>query len=593
MGIETWIVFAIILLAIVLFFSETFSVDTVSIVVMVLFMVVGILDVKEGMAGFSNSATITVAAMFVISHAIFQTGILDQFSNYLGNQAQKSETLLILSLMISSGLLSAIINDTAVVALLMPAMIQLGQKLNIPPSKLLMPLSFGALMGGICTLLGTSTNMLVSGIAEKSGLPPFGIFEMSAMGLIFLGAGTLYMITIGRWLTPNRKPKGKISDSLDLGNYLMEVTVTDQFDQLQVPMNKQKMLNNSGVKALQIYRHGGKKVKVFPNTPVLEGDVIRIIADQKSMESLRKVVGIEIKAELEWSDESLTDEEDKIFEAVITPNSFLVDKSIKSINFRQLFDQVLVIGIRHRAGLLNTMLSKATLKPGDVLLLRATEDSIQSITKTEDLLLVSAKKSKTLNKTQSALTIGVFAIAILISVFGGLPIPVTMTAGAVTMIMLRSITTEEAYKAIDWKVIFMLAGVLSMGAALEKTGGSDLIANGLIDVFGNFGPQIILSAIFGLTFLLTNIMSNNATAALLAPIAISIASTMEVDSRPFLMAVTFAASLSFMTPMGYQTNTMIYNPGNYRFTDYLKVGTPLNLLFWILATIFIPIFFPF
>jgi di/tricarboxylate transporter len=593
MGVETWIVFAIITLAIILFFSETFSVDTVSIIVMVLFMVVGILDVKEGMAGFSNSATITVASMFVISHAIFQTGILDQFSNYLSNQAQKSESLLILSLMITSGLLSAMINDTAVVALLMPAVIQLGHKMQIPPSKLLMPLSFGALMGGICTLLGTSTNILVSGIAEKSGLPPFGIFEMSAMGLIFLAAGTLYMITLGRWLTPNRKPKGMLSDTLDLGNYLMEVSVTDQFEQLHVPMNKQKMLNKDGIKALQIYRHDGKKVKVFPNTPVLEGDVIRIIADQKSMEILRKVTGIEIKAELEWSDESLTDEEDKIFEAVITPNSFLVDKSIKSINFRQLFDQVLVIGIRHRAGLLNTLLSKATLKPGDVLLLRASEESIQSIAKTEDLLLVSSKKSKNLNKSQSALTIGVFALAILISVLGILPIPVTMIAGAVTMIMLKLISTEEAYKAIDWKVIFMLAGVLSMGAALEKTGGSDLIAHGLIEVFGDSGPQIVLSAIFGLTFLLTNVMSNNATAALLAPIAISIASAMEVDSRPFLMAVTFAASLSFMTPMGYQTNTMIYNPGNYKFTDYLIVGTPLNLLFWILATIFIPIFFPF
>lgn len=218
MGFETTLVFGIIGLAVILFFTEKFTVDTVAIGVMVLFMLFGILDIKEGMAGFSNSATITVAAMFVISQAIFKTGILDQFSNYLGSQAQKSETKLILTLMLSTGLLSALINDTAVVALLMPAVISISQKNNIPASKLLMPLSFGSLMGGICTLLGTSTNILVSGIAEKAGFESFGVFEMSGMGIIFLMAGTLYMISLGKWLMPKREAKSGFSDTLDLGN---------------------------------------------------------------------------------------------------------------------------------------------------------------------------------------------------------------------------------------------------------------------------------------------------------------------------------------------------------------------------------------
>ena len=228
-----------------------------------------------------------------------------------------------------------------------------------------------------------------------------------------------------------------------------------------------------------------------------------------------------------------------------------------------------------------------------MLLLRATNESIQSINKSDDLLLVSAKKMSNLNKTQVILTLGVLALVIILAAFGIFSITLTATAGALAMVIFRSISPDEAYKAIDWKVIFMLAGVLSMGAALEKTGGAELIGSGVLQLFGSMGPQIVLSAIFGLTFLLTNIMSNNATAALLAPIAITIATGLEVDSRPFLMAVTFAASLSFMTPMGYQTNTMIYNPGNYRFSDYMKVGAPLNLLFWIIASICIPIFFPF
>lgn len=590
---DVWIVFGIISFAIILFFTEKFTIDTVAIGVMVLFMLFGILDLEEGLAGFSNSATITVASMFVISQAIFRTGILNQFSNYLSNQAGKSETKLILTLMISAGLLSAIINDTAVVALLMPTVIYISQKNQIPPSKLLMPLSFGALMGGICTLLGTSTNILVSGIAEKAGLPPFGVFEMSAMGLVFLVSGTLYMITIGKWLLPSRESKSGLSESLDLGNYVVEVSITKDYENLQEPILNQKLFKDGSVKALQIVRENGNKIKVYPNTPVLEGDLIRIISDQINLSKLKKLKGVEIKAELDWKEESVTDDDEKLYEAVITPHSSLINNSIKSINFRQLFDQVLVIGIRHRAGLFNTLLSKASLKPGDILLLRASEESIQSVDKSEDLLLISARKEINLNKTQVYLTLGTLALVIGLAAFGVFPITLTAVAGAVVIIALRSISPSEAYKAIDWKVIFMLAGVLSMGSALQKTGGAELIGEGVIRIFGSFGPRVVLSAIFGLTFLLTNVMSNNASAALLAPIAISIAAGLNVDTRPFLMAVTFAASLSFMTPMGYQTNTMIYNPGNYRFTDFLKVGTPLNILFWIIATFGIPIFFPF
>lgn len=593
MGFETSLVFGIIGLAVILFFTEKFTVDTVAIGVMVLFMLFGVLDIKEGMAGFSNSATITVAAMFVISQAIFKTGILDQFSNYLGSQAQKSETKLILTLMLSTGLLSALINDTAVVALLMPAVISISQKNNIPASKLLMPLSFGSLMGGICTLLGTSTNILVSGIAEKAGFESFGVFEMSGMGILFLIAGTVYMISLGKWLMPKRDAKTDFSDTLDLGNYVIDILVNEDFEQLQEPIFKQKIFSNGSLQALHITRENGKRTRVYPNTAVLVGDTIRVACSQEELEKIQQTKGIEIKTELDWNEETLTNEEEKLFEAMVTPNSFLINKSVQSIKLRQLLENVMVIGIRHRSGILENMLSKTTLKPGDILLLRASEDAVQAINNSEDLLLLSSKKVTVLNKTQTILTLAIMAMVIGLAAFGVFPITLTAVAGAVLMVLLKSISPEDAYKSIDWKVIFMLAGVLSMGAALEKTGGSQIIGEWVVSTFGGMGPRVVLSAIFALTFLLTNVMSNNASAALLAPIAISIASGLDVDTRPFLMAVTFGASLSFMTPMGYQTNTMIYNPGNYRFGDFMKVGAPLNILFWIIASIFIPIFFPF
>lgn len=593
MTYEIGIVFFIIGAAIVLFFTEKFTIDTVSIGVMCAFLLTGILNVEEGLSGFSNSATVTVAAMFVISAAIFNTGLLDSFTQKLGKQAKNGSTYLILTLMLSAGFLSAFISDTAVVALLMPAVIRLHKTHQIPPSKLLMPLSFGALMGGVCTLLGTSTNILVSGIVEKAGLPAIGIFEMSLMGLVFFATGLIYMLTIGQWLTPKRDPKSGLADSIDLGNYITEFIILENFEQLNEPIFKQEVFSKLQMEPLQIIRADGRKVRVYPNTSIEEGDLIRISCEKESLEKIKKTVGIQLKADIKWSEENVINEEEHLYEALVTPNSFMINKSIKALNFRKIFDQVLVIGIRQRSGLLNALISKTKLNPGDILLLKATEESIQNVENSNDLLLISESKSRTINKTKSVLTILVLIAVIAFSSFGVLPIVVSAVSGAILLIMLRSLTAEQAYKAIDWKVILMLAGVLSMGMALEKTGGSQLIGDSIVEGLGQFGPRVVMSALFFITFILTNVMSNNATAALLAPIAISIAVALDVEPRPMIMAVTFAASLSFMTPMGYQTNTMIYTPGNYRFRDYLKIGTPLNLILWIVATFAIPYFFPF
>jgi di/tricarboxylate transporter len=590
---EIGLTLGIILLAMVLFFTDKFSIDTVSIGVMVLFMLTGILDVEEGVAGFSNSATLTVAAMFVISSAIFNTGILDKFSHQLSKQAEKSEFSLILSLMVSAGLVSAFISDTAVVALLMPAVIKLSKNNGIAPSRLLMPLSFGALMGGVCTLLGTSTNILVSGIAEKSGLPAFGIFEMSKMGIIFLVSGIAYMVVAGRFLLPKRKTLDRFSGNPDLGNYLSEILITGEFEQQDEPISKQRIFNSLPIKPLQIIRADKRKIHVYPNTAVQKGDIIRVTSDKESLEKIKPYKGIQLKSDLAWKEDLVTAGEERLYEAVITPKSFLVKKNIKELNFKELFSQVLIIAIRHRPGMLESKMTSTALRAGDILLLRATEETIQSVAESDGLVLISETKSKTLDKTRIIGSIFILAAVILLSALNILPIVVSALAGAIAMILFGIINTEQAYKAIDWKVILMLAGILSMGAALEKTGGSLLISKLIVGEIGGYGPRVVLSALFGITFLLTNMMSNNATAALLAPIAISVATSIGVDSRPMLMAVTFAASLSFMTPMGYQTNAMIYTPGNYKFKDYLIVGTPLNILYWIIASYFIPLLFPF
>lgn len=593
MSYEIAVVFGIIGIAMLLFFTERLSIDTVSILVMVVFMVTGILEVEEGLAGFSNYATVTIGAMFVISAAILKTGLLDTFIQLMNRQAERGTFFLLLTIMLVSGLLSAFINDTAVVALLMPAVIQLGRKNDIPVSQLLMPLSFGALMGGVCTLLGTSTNILVSGIAGREGLPEFGVFEMSKGGIVFFAVGIFYILTIGRWLIPKRKSASDLSESTNLGNYLVEVTVGEEFEQLDEPIYKQSIFKKLGFEVLQIVRSDGKKIRVYPNTSIQKGDLIRVSGEKEDLAKLEKEKGISLKSELEWSAENLTDEDQKIVEAMVTPQSRLINRTLASFNFRNLLPEMVVLGIRHRPGLMDTLVKKTRLNPGDILLIRAPAESIHSIDKKNDLLLLTESKAKNINKLQSILTLLTLIAVIALAALNILPIAVSAVAGAVLVILFNSLDPKEAYDAIDWKVIFMLAGVLSMGAALEKTGGAEYLGNLITENLQEYGPRAVLAGVFGLTFLLTNVMSNNATAAILAPIAISIAENIGVESRPFLMAVTFAASLSFMTPMGYQTNTMIYNPGNYKFKDYLIVGTPLNLILWILAIWLIPLLYPF
>ncbi|WP_186756757.1 SLC13 family permease [Echinicola salinicaeni] len=593
MTFEISLVLIIIGLAMVLFLTEKFSIDTVSIMVMISFMVTGILNFEEGVAGFSNPATITVGAMFVISAAVFKTGSLNSINILFLRMSRKNEFMFLLTLMIVSGTLSAFINDTAIVALMMPTVLKISKDTKIPPSKLLMPLSFGALMGGVCTLLGTSTNILVSGIAESNGVKPFGIFEMTGMGIIFLLVGITYMMTIGRWLIPSRQPARELSETFDLGDYITEIFVTHKFEDIGKSIRSAKFFNDYNVEAVQIIRDNGDKINAYKYTSIRLNDTIRITCDKETLTQIRNVPGIELKIDLKLKDEDFKFQGHKLYEMVVPPNSNLINNTVKSVDFRATFPGLTVLAIRHRNDILNKKLKHTKISAGDVLLVRGDEEVVGQIKGGENLLIISEDTTPRINWKKIVQTLLIVISVITLAGLKILPITIAAIVGVVLLVMLKSITTDEAYRAIDWKVLFMLAGILSMGAALEKTGASTLLANLLIEQLGNYGPRSILSVVFGLTFLITNFMSNNATAALLAPIAISISTALEVSDRPFLMAVTFGASLSFMTPMGYQTNTMIYTPGNYKFVDYLKVGTPLNIIYWIIATICIPIFFPF
>lgn len=586
------ITLGIIAMAIFLFIQERLSIDTVAILVMVTFMVTGILTPEEGFAGFNNSATITVGAMFVLSAAIFKTGILDGVSTLLSRAGRTNYFICLLLIMLFSGTLSAFINDTAVVAMLMPVVIKVARDTNISPGKLLMPLSFGALLGGVCTLVGTSTNILVSGIAEKHGLQPFGMFEMSPAGVFFLIAGIVYILVAGHWLMPNRKATGNLKEVYDMQNFIAEVQVTKASQLAGKMLNSSSLLRESDIEVLVVMREGRTMVP-YPSYVLEAGDVLQI---RSNIENLTKLVSSK-ELEIAKPDTPILEKKSQenltLVEAMLPPDSRFSGQTLRKLRFRQAFNGAAVLAIRSRNEVVHEQLGNVRLKTGDVLLLQVTNDQLELLRNNNNLMVLSEQEHRKVRPVVAIPTLLIVASAIVLAAMHILPIVLSASLAALVLIVFGFIKPEEAYNSIQWKVIFMLAGVLSMGMALEKTGAAQLLGEQLIAVAGDYGPRVMVSVLFFITFMATNVMSNNASAALLAPIAIVIGTQMGIDPRPLLMSVTFAASLAFMTPMGYQTNAMIYGPGNYRFKDYLRVGTPLNILLWAVASVVIPYFFPF
>ena len=586
------IVLGIIVLTLYLFISEKFSIDIVSILIMVLLMVTGILTPYEGFAGFTNSATITVACMFVVSAAIYKSGALNGFEIILKNLGTKSYLLSMIMLMLISGCLSAFMNDTAVVALMMPMVINVARKTGMNPSRLLMPLSFGALLGGICTLIGTSTNILVSGIAQSQGLKPIGMFEMSGAGIVFLVTGILYMLFIGSRLLPDRKHEASLTDEFGMGQYLTEIVLKPDAKSVGLAIKNSPLVKSLDLNIIQVIRNKNS-LYPYPGLVLEADDILKVSCDIAKLKTLMDREGIRLKSDKTMNEEEILSGNISLVEAMVTVNSRLENRSVKEYNFRSRFEGATALAVRQREEIVHEKLGSTRLKSGDVLLISTSSDQLAALKRSDDLLIISETVHQPFNLFKTASVLLIVAAVVATAALGYAPIVLSATVGVLLLIAFNFIKNEEAYRAVDWKVVFMLAGILSLGAALEKTGAASLLANGIINSIGTFGPKVILSAFFGLTFLATNFMSNNATAALIAPIAIVTAQKMGIDSRPLILAVAYAASLSFMTPMGYQTNAMIYAPGNYKFKDYLRVGTPLNILFWILASLIIPYFFPF
>jgi len=589
---------SVILLAIVLFVTEKLSVDLIGLVIICALVITGVISPVEGIQGFSNTATITVAFMFVMSAALLKTGALQFVAYTLSDVFKKNFRLGLVLMMLLIAIISAFINNTPVVAVFIPVVIQIAKSTGKSPSQLLIPLSFASIFGGTCTYIGTSTNVLVSGIAQDFGYEGFSMFQLLPFGLILVLVGTLYMMLIGSRLLPKKRINEEdLEEKFGMREYLTEIELQDNTDSIGKTIMQSPLVKDLKIDILEINRSGTRYNLPQGDFILHSGDILKVRCNLSNIKELKSRAKVLDASSLKMAGDNLQGTGTSLVEMVISSNSEFDGKNLQELDFRRRY-RASPLAIRHREEVLHEDLYDIKLKAGDVLLAEVKSHYVKELRKKEmtqnaPFALLSSDIVIDFNKNQFIIVTSILATVIALATFGVLDIVISVMAGVVVLVLLNILTMREVYKAINWKIVFLLAGVLSFGVALNNTGLDQKIAGGLLNQLGVFGPVIVLSGLYLITSFLTELMSNNATAALMAPIAIAISSQLGLVPTPFLMAVTFAASASFMTPIGYQTNTMVYTAGSYKFTDFTKVGVSLNLLFWILATVFLPILFPF
>ncbi|MCP4426496.1 MAG: SLC13 family permease [Chloroflexi bacterium] len=593
MTVEIGLVLLILGIAIVLFASERLRVDVISMMVLLTLLLTGLLTTEEAFSGFSNPAVITVWAIYIVSASLTRTGIADFIGQRILRVAGFQEWRLILFIMLTVGVMSAFMNNIGATAVLLPAVISIGRRARIPVSKLLIPLAFGSLLGGVTTLIGTPPNLLVSTALAEAGLKPFTLFDYTPMGLIIMFSSIVYMVTVGRHLLPDRQnpDTANLVGQYKLRDYLTELKVLPNSSLIGKTIVESQLGETFDLTVMGIVRDGRARLGILPNAHIKADDLLLVKGSVNQILRVRKKIGVVMEPELKLSALDLTSPESAVAEIVISQKADFVGRSVAEIDFRNRFNLTVLAIWRNEESIVGRV-EEIYLKLGDTLLVHGRRERISALQNTGPFLLLAPVKLERHRLNKAPLALLIFVGMILLVSMGKLHISAAAVLASVLMVIIGSLRMDEAYNAIEWQSVFLIAGMLPMGIAMDKTGTAQFLADYIIQVAGSFGPQAIMIGLFILTTIITEFMSNAAAAVLVAPIAISAAARLGVDPRAFVMGVGIAASNSFLFPIGHQASVLVYGPGNYRFFDYTKVGLPLTLLIWALMIIFLPIFWP-
>ena len=571
---------------------EKLSIDLVALLAFCALLITGILTPNEGFSVFSNEAPITVACMFILSAALERTGVIEAIGHKLNELVGNSDWSLLVVMLPMVAILSAFINSTPVVVVFMPIMISLAANRNLKPSKLLIPLSFASIFGGTCTLIGTSTNILVSSAGQRFGQEPLGMFELSKIGVILTVVGIVYLLVIGRKILPSRETLATILQSTDSKEYLTEAIIMSGSPLIGKRLADTALKNQPKARVLEVIRAGEPLVIPLNEVVLEQGDRLRLATVLSSVMEIKNLVGLQISPKAELGLELTGSQKAEIVECVVGPRSSLLGRTIRQLDFRRRYNS-LVLAV-HRQGVnVRRNFTDIRLQFGDTLLIEGAEPAIKHLRENRDFLMLLDVPHSVPLRHKQWLVISTVVVVVALAALGVLPIAVLAILGAVAVVTMGCLAVEEAYNSVDWKIIFLIFGMLALGEALVKTQGAEWIVNSMVQTLGNWGPHAVLAtAILG-SSIMTNFLSNNAVAVVMTPIVLQAASSLGVDGRPFLIGVAMGASFCFATPIGYQTNTLVYGAGGYLFRDFLRVGIPLNLIFWALSAYFIPKFWPF
>lgn len=592
MTLEIAIVFGIILIAIVLFVTEWISIDTIAFGIMVTLLVTGIVTPQQGIMGFANQATITILSLMFIGVGLEQSGAIAQMGKRLRPLLGKKEWVTIALLMVIVAFASTFISTTAVVIVFLQILVNLSERMNISLSKLLIPLSFAGILGGSCSLMGTSTNLIVNSVAQDLGYAPFGLFEFSGIGAIFFVAAMVYMVFVGRKLLPARQKKQSFKDSYKIKSFLTTVEIQPNSKMIGKTVKESVFGKERDIELLQIKHQKGPRR--FPK----EGEIFRegdLLIIRTSLESLKKIYaseGLKFISRKGFTDTGLDSKEIMLCEAMLRPNSQLIGTKMNKLNAQSNFGIIPIAIQKGRKIYADEKIRALKIESGDTVLLEVNKEYFPRLYQSPEWIILQEEIELFPKTDKRYLAMGILVAVVLVAAFNVLPIMISALTGAFAMIITKCVDLQKAYQKIDWSIFFLLAGMIPLGSAMSNTGADAFLANAFVDFVEDGSPQFFIAALFGFTVIMSGFVSNNATAILLTPVAISIATRLGYDDpKGFLLTVMFAANMSFFTPIGYQTNTLIFNPGNYKFRDFILVGGILTLIIWTLATFLIPMFY--